>query len=97
MKELDAYSQFEQMLSGWFPDADFEELSDQEIVGEYVRTVGRDEARTVINQAENLLDADPFPVEEIMDAANLHLGDEDAVREWLEQIIIYLKEENGIR
>ena len=89
MSKADLYG----FLAGEFADADFDELSDAEVVRRCATPDATEWLRAVLAGGRAILMAEPFPWREIADQANRNLTGEAAVRQWLGAILDLLGRE----
>ena len=73
-------------FSAWFPDADLEGLTDDEVVKEYLKTISPEEAKTVAAECEALLSQAELPLDRIAETACRKFDTRDEARAWLESI-----------
>src|SRR5439155_527950 len=82
-----AYPNLFNFLGGWFPDADFDGLTDAEVARNFA---SRDALRTVQavgDEARRLLGDIPFPREILGECANRYFTSPEEARRWLEELL----------
>jgi hypothetical protein len=89
MSEADLYG----FLAGEFADADFDKLSDAEIVRRCVTPEAAAWLREVLAGGRAILTVQPFPWRKIASHANRNLADEGAVRRWLGEILDLMQQQ----
>ena len=95
MKFNEAYYRLDQFFSGYFPDADFDNLTDEEVVAHYIDDCSKskksmlDLAQTKI-EIELLISEIEIYWEEVMDSANRHFRNSNEALNWLKMIKIEL-------
>jgi hypothetical protein len=80
-------------LAGEFADADFDRLSDPEIVRRCATPEAAPWLRQVLAGGRAVLAAKPFPWRKIASHANRDLADAAAARQWLSDILDLLQQE----
>jgi hypothetical protein len=83
------YTNLSQFLTGYFPDADLDELTDEEVVYEFVNSNPKEIVTTTKRELEKIIDDNVF-FEEIGFLANRYFKYQEEVLEWLEIILLYL-------
>lgn len=78
-------------LGCWFPDADLENLTDEEVVTDFLNVRDKEMEMQVLKEMKSLLIEDNFPCDEISDQANRYFESEEECRSWLEEIHYFLK------
>jgi hypothetical protein len=89
MSERDFYS----FLASEFADADFDGLSDADVVRRCATPHAAEWLRAALAGGRATLDEEPFPWRKIADQANRNLAGEDAVRQWLGAILDLLAQQ----
>lgn len=90
MKIKDNYSGLYNFLASWFPDADFEGLSDKDIVISFRKVSDVDKINNVINEISLLIRDDELSIEDIIQCTNIYFNDKEELINWLIEIKEYL-------
>lgn len=85
------YKELFNFLGAWFPDMDFEDLTEKDIVKEYKRTVSQEELNTVVSQAEEVRDKIGDDWKFLSEYTNVYFEDSRAAISWINLIISLLK------
>lgn len=80
-------------LGSWFPDADFGDCDDLEVVSHFVQRSLRNEVQSCLDEGERLLSQTTFPHSDVGMEANRYFDHETAGREWLAIIMLRIREE----
>lgn len=84
MKFHDKYPALANFLGAWFPDADLEDLEDQEVVANFLQTPNQNVHNAVRIELGRLLNnSDLLPYEDISQEANRYFENERECRSWL--------------
>lgn len=83
------YTNLSQFLTGYFPDADLDELTDEQVVHEFVSSNPQEIVMVTKNELEKIIEENTF-FDEIGFLANRYFKNQDEVLEWLETILLYL-------
>lgn len=86
------YNHLYNFIASWFPDADFDDLSDRDIVISFRKVSSIDTVNSIINEISSLIIDSESSIKEISQCANIHFNDEMELITWLSQIKTYLKE-----
>ena len=86
------YPKLYHFIGGWFPDADFDELSDKDIVNQFCSAQNPEDTAEVIGEAEHLLIHGGKFLGELEELANIFFEDIGEAENWLVKIIGYLKQ-----
>lgn len=81
------YPELLNFLAGWFPDADFDGLADDEVARAFA---SRDAPRSInaaLADGKRLLGQPDFPWVAIGDCANRHFEGREEAREWLAGVL----------
>lgn len=97
MKLDQQYPELANFLGSEFPDADFEGLSDEEVVKRYTFRVSPKLRYRVIEKGKALLAEKAFPGEEVGREANRYFSDSEDARQWLAMIIQILESTTSYR
>lgn len=87
----DEFPQLSNFLGSWFPDADLEGLSHEEIVAEYLESVSSERYGAVTSELDRLLGREKVSFRDVSDESNIYFDNEPECRKWLEQIRKWLK------
>lgn len=83
-------------IGSWFPDSDFEDVSDFDLVRAAVSRTSVEALESVKQELRLVLVLQPIPYDEIGQEANLHFNSEKECAEWLTQLQKWLDQEvNG--
>jgi hypothetical protein len=77
------YTNLSQFLTGYFPEADLDELTDEQVVQEFVYSNPKEIVMVKIIEENAFFD-------EIGFLANRYFKNQEEVLEWLETILLYL-------
>jgi len=80
------YPDLANFLGSWFPDADLEGLTDNEVTRKFMSVVSTAELEKVRSQCRSLLSLSSLPVQEIIAESNRHFVTEEDCREWLTDV-----------
>jgi hypothetical protein len=81
------YPALHNFLGGWFPDADFDGRSDEEVARDFARVTSPKNLRAVLEQAKRVLVAEPFPWQEVGEEANRYFESPEEARAWLATVL----------
>ncbi|GBC61196.1 hypothetical protein DENIS_2156 [Desulfonema ishimotonii] len=81
-----------QFIGAWFPDADFEDLSDGQIVSRFCKAAGPEKVAEVIREGRRLLKQDRHFLNELGDLANIWMEDDAEAEAWLMDILHHLQD-----
>lgn len=91
MKFADQYPDLANFLGAWFPDADLEGRTDEEVCRAYLQTVSAPQLEAVVVQAGHLLADGSASWEDVGREANRSFRDADEARQWLTAVVGCLK------
>lgn len=89
------YPKLSNFLGSWFPDADLEEMSDEEVARKFKSISNAVERDAVLEEGERLLRQTALPLEEVEDEANRSFEDEDDARRWLSSVLSIIAGEHS--
>ena len=89
----DNYEKLFNFLGSWFPDMDFEGLTDEEVVKEYKKTIGSIELNDVITEGQDVGKKIDDYWKIISKETNLYFNDPNEALLWLKSIIKLLKKD----
>ena len=87
-----SYEKLFNFLGSWFPDMDFEGLTDEDVVKEYKKTVSQAELDSVITEAKEVSKKIEKYWKTISKETNLYFNDQGEALVWLNSIIKLLEE-----
>ncbi|BET97920.1 contact-dependent growth inhibition system immunity protein [Xenorhabdus taiwanensis] len=91
MSFREKYKNLYNFFGAWFPDADFEDLTDEEIVISFKKVTSNEVINAALDEISSLLVEDAsFPLDEIIDSTNIHFEDKADCINWLINIQSYL-------
>ncbi|MEQ1965342.1 contact-dependent growth inhibition system immunity protein [Xenorhabdus khoisanae] len=91
MSFQEKYKNLYNFFGAWFPDADFEDLTDEEIVDSFKKVTSNEVIKEALGEISLLVKDESFPLEEITDSTNIHFEDKTDCINWLVNIQTYLK------
>jgi hypothetical protein len=74
-------------LGAWFPDADLDGVTDEDVAREFAALDDSRSTRGVIKEAAELLSESEFPGATVGELANRHFESVEEAREWLAMIV----------
>ena len=91
MNSINKYSKLFNFLGAWFPDMDIEDITEEEVVEKYKKTIEQDELKSIILDIQNIkIEIDNY-WEQVMKETNLFFKNSNEVSEWLDLINQYLE------
>ncbi|CDG19387.1 hypothetical protein [Xenorhabdus doucetiae] len=85
------YNNLYNFFGAWFPDADFEELTDEEIVISFKKVTSNAVINETLDEISLLVKDGSFPLDEIIDSTNIYFEDKADCINWLVDIQNYLR------
>ena len=92
MNITDSYPNLYNFLASWFPDADFDELSDRDIVISFKNVSSIDKVNMIIEELSLVISDGELSIEDVSQCTNIHSNDKLELINWLTEIKEYLKE-----
>ena len=86
------YEETFNFLGSWFPDMDYDDLTEERVVSNFKKTIDKDHLNKVILEIKEIQDDINDYWEKIVQETNLYFEDANQVKQWLDLIISYLKE-----
>ncbi len=86
------YPHLYNFIGAWFPDSDFENSSDKEIVGQFVKVSGKEKTGIVFEECKNLLKNDKNLLSELEKLSNRYFDNIKEAETWLVSIKKYLED-----
>jgi len=83
MNFMDHYPRLFQFLAGYFPDSDFDNLSDEEIIKEYLSICDSDRLSQILIELDDLITKVNTFWKEVSYITNIYFETEEATLEWL--------------
>jgi hypothetical protein len=84
---------FYNFIGSWFPDADFEGMSDEEETLQFKKVSSPKEIKAVVSYIDKILKSNAVPLEKIEHWANRHFeGSSENCKAWLRGIANLLNE-----
>jgi hypothetical protein len=80
-------------LGGWFPDMDFDNLTEEDIVKEYKSVVDEKRVKALIQEAEEVKTRITDYWKKISIDTNIYLENEREALKWLDNIVKLLKKQ----
>ncbi|MBC8953553.1 hypothetical protein [Xenorhabdus sp. PB62.4] len=77
------YKNLYNFIGAWFPDADFEDLTDKEIVLSYKGVSSKETIEGCLNDISFLIKGSNFPLDEIREITNIYFEDKNDCITWL--------------
>ncbi len=77
-------------LGAWFPDMDYDGLTEEEIVSDFKKTVDKDQLAEIILEIKEIQNDINVYWEKIVQETNLYFENANEVKQWLDLIINYL-------
>ena len=84
------FPQFSNFIGAWFPDADFEKLSDEEVVRKFLEDNCKNQ-KEVLLEGNRLLNVISEYWQELGYDANRHFNNSEQARKWLNEVLNGLK------
>lgn len=85
------YEELFNFLGAWFPDIDFEGLTEKDVVAEYRKTITKRELQTVISQAKEVRNRIENYWRFLSQYTNVYFKNSEAALNWLNSIIELLE------
>lgn len=86
------YTHLYDFIASWFPDADFDDLSDRDIVISFRKVSSIDTINIIINEISLLMIDAEASIKKISHCANIDFDGEMELLNWLTLIKTYLQE-----
>ncbi|MDC9615452.1 hypothetical protein ABLB69_11055 [Xenorhabdus khoisanae] len=80
------YKNLYNFIGSWFPDADFEDLTDKEIVLSFKGVSSKQTIEDCLNEIFLLIKEENFPLDEIRKSTNIYFEDKNDCITWLMEI-----------
>ncbi|HEC0038164.1 contact-dependent growth inhibition system immunity protein [Acinetobacter baumannii] len=82
-----------QLLGGWFSDADYEDLRDQEIINEYKKVSKSERLASLIREMNIILQIKNIDKDYISKLSSVYFEDKNDLFQWLNELYTYLTED----
>ena len=89
----DKYPDLYTFLGAWFPDSDYEDKTDEEIVGKFISVVGNEKGSKVLEQGQSLIKHNENLLDAIGDISNRYFENKAEAKEWLNLLLDSLQSE----
>lgn len=89
---LSRYKELANFLGAWFPEADMEGLTDEQVVSQFSRVAPSVEIAAVRQQLDDILSSGDYNPEEIGREANRYFSSREECASWLQSIRLALRE-----